>query len=302
MRSPERQTEPLSGRQISDYHRDGVILVRGLLSDSWLAKMRRGVDTAAANLSFAGRAITGIGKTGFNGDVYMWKLNDDFYNFMLHSPASRYAQQLLGSEVVRHFYDQTFNKAAGCHVPTPWHHDVTFWSVDLEKNNLVSIWVTLDPVTRASSGLEFIKGSHTWDHYWKAEGPGSNVLVNSDHEDLPDVDQLRADHEFFSPDMEPGDALIFNAHIVHGSSANYSTGKPRRAFASRWSDDKTIFEDRRKTSPLHWKHGLKTGDVLSGPLFPQVLPEVIPAELSVRERGPEPPSKTMIAKSLLKMV
>ena len=50
--------------------------MRGLLSDYWLAKMRLGVGTADANLSFAGKAVTGIGKTGFNGDIYMWKLRE----------------------------------------------------------------------------------------------------------------------------------------------------------------------------------------------------------------------------------
>ena len=214
----------------------------------------------------------------------------------MNSPCSEYAEQVLNSQVVRHFYDQTFIKPAGCHLATPWHHDITFWPVDLKKNNICSIWITLDQVTKETSGLEFIKGSHLWDSYWKSYAPGNDALVNKSHKDLPDIDSLRSSHEFFSPEMQPGDALIFNAHIVHGSSSNLSLDKPRRAFTSRWCDDQTVFEDRIKTKPITASHNLKNGDFLSGPLFPQVRPNVIESELSLRNRGPIKLSKSKFLK------
>jgi ectoine hydroxylase-related dioxygenase (phytanoyl-CoA dioxygenase family) len=226
----------------------------------------------------------------------LWYKQDVFYDFFLNSPCSVYAEQVLNSQVVRHFYDQTFVKPAGCHLATPWHHDITFWPVDLKKNNICSIWITLDQVTRETSGLEFIKGSHLWDSYWKSYAPGSDALVNKSHKDLPDIDSLRSSHEFFSPEMQPGDSLIFNAHIVHGSSSNLSLDKPRRAFTSRWCDDQTVFEDRIKTKPITASHNLKNGDFLSGPLFPQVRPNVIESELSLRNRGPIKLSKSKFLK------
>ena len=144
--------------------------------------------------------------------------------------------------------------------------------------------------------MEFIKGSHLWDSYWKSYAPGSDALVNKRHKDLPDIDSLRSSHEFFSPEMQPGDALIFNAHIVHGSSSNLSLDKPRRAFTSRWCDDQTVFEDRIKTKPITANHNLKNGDFLSGPLFPQVRPNVIESELSLRNSGPIKLSKSKFLK------
>ena len=96
--------------------------------------------------------------------------------------------------------------------------------------------------------------------------------------------------------MNPGDALIFNAHIVHGSSSNLSLDKPRRAFTSRWCDDKTVFEDRAKTKPITANHNLKNGDFLSGPLFPQVRPSTLASELSLRDKGPIKLSKSKFIK------
>ena len=46
--------------------------------------------------------------------------------------------------------------------------------------------------------------------------------------------------------------------------------------------------------PLLWHHGLETGDDLGGSLFPQVLPEPIPAEGAVRALGPEPPDLSIL--------
>ena len=41
-------------------------------------------------------------------------------------------------------------------------------------------------------------------------------------------------------------------------------------------------------------HGLSEGDPLGGPLFPQVWPHAIPAEVARRMEGPEPPSPTQL--------
>ena len=286
----------LSKDQLNSYKKDGVIFVKNAISDLWLNKLADGIEESIKHKSLTGKIISGKDNGGFSGDIDLWYKQDVFYDFFLNSPCSEFAEQVLNSQVVRHFYDQTFVKPAGCHLATPWHHDITFWPVDLKKNNICSIWITLDQVTKETSGLEFIKGSHLWDSYWKSFAPGSDALVNKSHKDLPDIDSLRPSHEFFSPEMQPGDVLIFNAHIVHGSSSNLSLDKPRRAFTSRWCDDQTVFEDRIKTKPITASHNLKNGDFLSGPLFPQVRPNVIESELSLRNRGPIKLSKSKFLK------
>ena len=48
----------------------------------------------------------------FSGDLFLWKVDDDFRDFVFESPAARIAQQVLGSKVVRHFYDPFANAPA----------------------------------------------------------------------------------------------------------------------------------------------------------------------------------------------
>ncbi|MDJ0788285.1 MAG: phytanoyl-CoA dioxygenase family protein [Myxococcota bacterium] len=286
---PDAPTRDLSTKEIEAYSRDGVICARGLLPDRWVERMAAAIDRNVEHPSLLGGAVS-MRDANFSGDLFVWKLDDDFRDFVYESPAARIAQQLLGSRVVRHFYDQLFVKPPGCHVPTPWHHDITFWPVDPSCRGLCSLWITFDEVERASSGLEFVKGSHRWERRFKAITPNYDpYMADSDYEDAPDIDADRASYDLFCPDLQPGDMLIFNAHVVHGSSGNHSTDQPRRALASRWCDDSVVFEPRHATMPLLWDHGLEAGEFLAGSLFPQILPEPIEQEGARRSLGPEPP-------------
>ena len=186
-------------------------------------------------------------------------------------------------------------KPPGCHVPTPWHHDVTFWPI--EGDQVCSLWMTLDPVSRETSGLEFVRGSHRWPNRFKAITPDYNAyMADSDLEDPPDIDGHREDYDLVCWDMEPGDVLIFNGLVVHGSTANYSTDAPRRAFSSRFCGDGVRFAPRRATMPLLWDHGLAPGDAIGGSLFPRVLPETIAQEGARRAQGAEPPDPQLVAR------
>jgi ectoine hydroxylase-related dioxygenase (phytanoyl-CoA dioxygenase family) len=290
----ERPLRDITSQEIENFDRDGVLCARGLFGSEWIARMAAAVDRVVAAPTLLGHAVS-IRNDDFSGDLFLWKTDDDFCDWVYDSPASHVAQQMLRSKHVRHFYDQLFVKPAGCQVPTPWHHDVTFWPVDVECRNLVSLWIPFDPVDRESSGLEFVKGSHRWPERFKAVTPNYDpYMLDSNFADLPDIDAQRGAYELFCPDMQPGDCLIFNAHVVHGSSSNYSTDRPRRAFSTRWAGDGVVFENRHATMPLLWDHGLRDGDPIGGSLFPQVLPETIEAEGAVRRAGPEPPDPVTV--------
>lgn len=280
--------------EIEAYDRDGVICARGLFPEAWVERMAQAVDRVVDCPTFMGKVVS-MQEEGFSGDLFLWKTDDDFRDWVFESPAAHVAGQVLRSKRVRHFYDQLFVKPPGCHVPTPWHHDVTFWPVDVESRQLCSIWLTFDAVDRETSGLEFVRGSHRWPQRFKAITPNYDpYMLDSSFEDVPDVDAHRADYDLFCPDVQPGDCLIFNAHVLHGSSSNYSTRVSRRAFSSRWAGYGVVFENRHATMPLLWEHGLRTGDPIRGPLFPQVLPDCIESESARRNGGPEPPNPEFV--------
>ncbi len=293
---PERPLRGLSDGEIASYRAHGVICARGLFSIEWVERMAGAVDAVVAHPTPYGDAVS-IPEKGFRGDLFLWKTLDPFRDFVYESAAARIAQQVLGSERVNFFYDQLFVKPAGCHVPTPWHHDITFWPIEGEQ--VCSIWMTFDRVDRESSGLEFLRGSQRWPERFKAITPDYNrYMLDSDLADPPDIDGHRADYDLAGWDMEPGDVLIFDGRVVHGSSGNHTTERPRRAFSTRWTGDDVRFAPRRATMPLLWRHGLAAGDPLGGPLFPRILPRTRPEEGAARARGPEPPDPEIVRKVL----
>ena len=290
---PSRELTPL---EVEAYDRDGVICARGLFDRYWVERMAKAVDHIVANPTYYGGQVSMDAKR-FSGDLFVWKQDDDFRDFIYESPGARVANMVLRAKRVNFFYDQLFVKPPGCHVPTPWHHDLTFWPIQGEQ--VCSLWMTLDPVTRASSGLEFVRGSHRWPNRFRAITPDYNAyMMASELEEPPDIDGQRANYDLMSWDMEPGDVLIFNGLIVHGSTGNHSTDRTRRAFSTRWTGDDVRFAPRHPTMPLLWPHFLRKGDRMGGPLFPQILPHPIDDEGAQRSRGPEPPDQGCMNRAL----
>jgi ectoine hydroxylase-related dioxygenase (phytanoyl-CoA dioxygenase family) len=85
--------------------------------------------------------------------------------------------------------------------------------------------------------------------------------------------------------MQPGDALIFDLRVLHGSGQNRSLTTPRRAVVFRFAGDDARYAPQPNTMPIFYRHGLHAGDPLSGPLFPQLLPYGRQAERRPRDDG-----------------
>ena len=278
--------------ELSALEADGAVCARGLLDAQTITVLQESLEDALEKLSILGGALN-RGTQGFHGDIFVWKLSDAFRDLALFSSLPALAQQVLGTPSVRFFYEQFFVKRAGCPVDTPWHQDIPFWPVT--GSQIISFWITLDAVSRESSGLEFVRGSHHWTDRFRAVTPGHDpYMMDTNLPIAPDYSERRQEHDVIGWDMEPGDVLLFGPVVCHGSAANGSNEVDRRALAFRYHGPDVRFTPRHATMPLLWEHGLEPDDPLGGPLFPQVWPEVLPEEIARRMEGPEPPSPKMI--------
>ena len=268
---PDRPVRDLSADEVATFVDDGVVCARGVIPPQWLDRAAAAIERNLAEPTFIGEVISMPDK-GYLNDIFMWLDDEDYRAFVLDSPAGLLARQALeglGATHVRFFYDQSFVKEPGSLVPTPWHHDLTFWPV--EGNQLCSIWMPLDPVTRETSGLEYVRGSHRWPNRFKAITPDYNAfMVNPDLDDPPDIDGHRDDYDIVGWDMQPGDVLIFHPLVVHGSSGNASTTTRRRALATRWLGDDVVYRALPFTMPLPPGHELIEGEAFTGAMFPAV--------------------------------
>ncbi len=268
---PVAPLRALTAAEVEAFVTDGVVCARQVIPTAWLDLAAAAIEHNLAHPTFLGELIS-LPDEGYLNDVFMWLADDDYRRFVLESPTAELARQALsglGAAHVTFFYDQCFVKEPGTQVPTPWHHDLTFWPV--EGNQVCSIWMPLDPVSRATSGLEYVKGSHRWPNRFKAITPDHNeYMVNPALEDMPDIDAHRDDYDLANWDMEPGDVLIFHPLVVHGSGGNSSLTARRRALATRWFGDDVVYRDLPHTIPMPPGHELVDGEPFRGEIFPSL--------------------------------
>jgi ectoine hydroxylase-related dioxygenase (phytanoyl-CoA dioxygenase family) len=277
----------LTDAEIQRYREDGAVMIRNAIDPNWLKLIEAGVEKARKDLSLLGRFMSRKTR-GYQMDTFLWKHVDEIRDAIYYGPFAHWAQQLMGSQEIRFFYDQMFVKEPGTDAPTPWHQDLSFWPIRGEQ--ISSFWIPLDPVTRESSGLMYVRGSHRWPQRFKAISPDYvATIIDEAMDDIPDINAHPERYELLDWEMQPGDILMFHPLTLHGSYGNSHRTRRRRALALRWTGDDVVWAPSSKRMPVFFRHDAQPGGALSGAAFPRILPEPIAAEREAR-RSPESPS------------
>ena len=263
--------------EISRYERDGAICLRGLFEPVWVERISLALERLLNTDRGKRGDLTAPNSPGrFNNATFMWRFDPDFRAFVFDSPAAEIARQLMRSRTSRFLYDHLFVKEPRTRETTPWHHDQPYWPVRGEQ--VCSIWLSLDSVTKQTSGLEYIKGSHRWPSRYRPEvwGNGTETwrklgLLDSQEESIPDIEAQRENYEFLSWDVEPGDCLVHHSLAIHGSSGNGSATQRRRALATRWIGDDAVYAPAPGSFNLLLDASLTPGQPFAGEKFPLVV-------------------------------
>ena len=262
--SPQRA---ITREEITEYAENGVVRLRKVFSADWLDALRTGVEQALDSPGPHAEEYAGSGGRFF-GDLDVSRRLDVFRDFVVNSPAAEIAGTIMGASRANFFYDQLLVKEPGTDDRTPWHQDQPYWAVSGEQ--VASIWLPLDPVAKASS-LQFVKGSHRWGEHNPHHFFDNTPYTGTGLPELPDIDANPDDHEILAWDLEPGDCLVFQAMIVHGSAGNLSSEYRRRAWATRWTGDDARYCVRPgETGYPIFDPGLKHGERMDCEAFPLV--------------------------------
>ncbi len=246
-----------------DYARDGVVLLKQVLSQDWLNRLREAVDNETAK-----------------GERYFAYKNmrehaGVFQDYCLTSDIGRRVAEVAGSPWTSLIYDQIFAKEPGTKTQTGWHTDQPYWPV---VGPIMTMWIALDPVDPDNGALEFVRGSHAWGANYrpfKTDQLGGFLHYleedNPDYIDMPDFEANRAAYDIFHyPKMEPGDALAFDGMIVHSAMGNRTSTRRRRGYAIRFAVDGATYQPRDTVT--EWLHddSLRPGAPFAGGRFPVI--------------------------------
>lgn len=271
----------ISQQHIDAYRNDGVAFVEGAFGSEWIYRLKAGIEDNIANPSERSRIWDrdSEGRICFY-DSQVWQRIDAYRDFALNSPCGEICGKLMDASRVNFFFDAVFVRTPGAQFRTPFHQDEPYWSVN--GFDTVSVWMPLVPVEKKSA-LEFVKGSHRWDKKYKQENFGALtgddrdqvVFEDTDTEPFPDIEGNRDAYEILSWDMEPGDAVFFNARVIHGGSGNLSPDRELKVFNTQWlGDDVRVMFRPEGMDPDHsqvmTQMGLKPGDRPGTDLYPTV--------------------------------
>jgi ectoine hydroxylase-related dioxygenase (phytanoyl-CoA dioxygenase family) len=264
----------ISADERDAFDRDGVVPLRGVISEAWRAELAEAIerDIAEPGPWFHGYVPdNGIGR--FHGNVRLWETDEALRRFCVEGPLPQLAQQFFSSNKVNLFYDQLFVKEPGTENRTRWHNDLPYWPV--RGGQIMSFWVALDPVTVDSGALEFIPGSHRWNIWYQPETFGKTTghglyERNPDYVDIPDIEATRDDYEIITWDLEPGDVYAFHAMLVHGAGGNQRNDVRRRGYTVRYTGDDAVYDSRIGTNANIRSDAHADGDRLDSDRFPLV--------------------------------
>ena len=258
----------LSDKQIKDYQDDGVIIIKEIFKD-WIEPLRKGFQKVLDNPSKHGRENVNDNKGRFFEDYCNWERIKEFKDCIFNSSGAQIFAEATNSKSAQIFHEHIFIKDPGTHKETPWHQDMPYYCVD--GNDTGSFWIPLDEVDQKNN-LKLVLGSHKWPKLIRPTKWSNNQSWYQDNSlfmDLPSSEEF--EKNILIPELNLGDAVLFNFKTVHGSTGN-NTSKSRRAFSMRFIGDDVKYIDRGgPTSPPFEGINLKNGELMREDWFPKVF-------------------------------
>lgn len=258
---------------VASYARDGVVVIRGLITGEEIDLARSGVRKAVASPSPAAIVASGPDDPGrFFEDFCRWSEIDEIGRVALRSAVPKAATELMDSLSCRLFHDHILIKEEGTEQPTPWHQDQPYYNV---SGRGISAWIPLDPIPRDACP-EFWAGSHL--------GPWRLPRTFLDQEarwfpegtlaELPDIEANRSDYDIRRWELGLGDVIFFDFLTVH-SAPGFPYEGGRRVLNLRYLSAEARHASRPwKTSPEFpgLQRELPDGAEFDHPYFPPAWP------------------------------
>tara|TARA_B100001123_G_C15217471_1_gene989848 strand:- start:285 stop:1175 length:891 start_codon:yes stop_codon:yes gene_type:complete len=207
--------QPLDAQQVADFHRDGFLIVPGLF-DAAEADILRAA--AKADKSFEANAYDLEDGEGGKAQLVLWnKAGEDLWGAIARSERIVNAMEQLLDDEVYHYHSKMSIKAPRTGGAWSWHQDYGYWYQNgCLFPDMASVFIAVDPNTRANGCLQVLKGSH---QLGRVEHGRFGDQTGADPERVEEALKVM---ELVYVEIDPGDALFFHSNTLHRSDQNTS--------------------------------------------------------------------------------
>lgn len=289
---PREALRPIRDDEVAAFWRDGVVCLRGVVPEDWLARMEAPIESElrgarTADLTEMARSIERSGGSAladarlpadrprgrFFAGTDHWRGSEDFRAFASDSPLPEIAARLLRSQSVNLYEDSLLVKEPGTAEPTAWHQDMGYFH--LEGEQVCTFWCPLDAAGPENGAVEYVLGSHLAGTIYRPNLFVSNAdIAGSEGAVVPDIDAARDRYEILGFETVPGDLVVHHARTLHGAPGNRSAQLRRRAISVRYCGDDARVHLRRGAPRKPHQDGLRDGTRPGGVDCPRVWPPV----------------------------
>ena len=199
----------LTAVEVENYRRDGFLSPVRMISAGEAVEARRALEDMEA--SFGG-VLRGPVRTKLYLR-YPW-----MYRLATHPAILDAVEDLIGSDILL-YQNTVWAKNAGESTYVSFHQDNTYFGHT--PCEVVSVWLALSPSKPESGSMRFLRGSHKLGQLpVRYEVEQRNMLSSGQHVDA-DLSAFAA----VATSLEPGEASLHHAFLVHGSPPNVSSDR-----------------------------------------------------------------------------
>lgn len=255
------------------FEADGFLVVERILAPEQIEELR-----GRFPLLFAGKFDTGVypdewyWREGMSlPDVTRhmanaWKADLSVAKLALSESVGRFAAGLCGWSGARLGQDTIWWKAPKTK-PIAYHQDSSFMDF-LEPSTSVTCWVTLDDTHPDAGTLEYARGSHKWPLTRLPDAFHGHEDHRAQMRAAAEAAGLKAPEPFFIQ-VPAGSCVFHSGNTWHGSAANITGDRMRRAIGIHMLPEQALFSDR--PGGYIYRRYQRTGDpVLDESYFPML--------------------------------
>lgn len=257
----------ISQRQIDEFHENGHVLIRNVLSDAEVKAYREVINEAAYKYNTEKRSLEERDTYGkaFLQIMNLWEVDEGVKKFTLAKRFAKIAADLLGVANVRIYHDQALYKEADGGF-TPWHQDQYYWPLDTKKT--ITMWMPLVDITEKMGMLTFASRS-------QHAGFVENVAISDESEKK--LEQYIKDEGFpisRPQSMQAGDATWHYGWTLHSAPGNASNKTREVMTIIYYADGAHVAEPQnghQEADRQRWLCGLEPGSPAASALNPVCL-------------------------------
>ncbi len=214
----------LSDEQVAYYNTEGYLIFREpVLPEKKFARLKTVFEEILADLpdDFSPEMM----------DVPHYTF-PQLYEFLFSEEVLGLVQPFLGDDIAL-FSSHFISKPGGKGKRVPWHEDSAYWRGWMEPMEVATVWLAIDPSTEENGCLKVVPRTqhHGYSDYASVDAR-TNVF------DTEIVPAQRHAERAVSIELQPNQASLHSAKLIHGSDANTSAMR-RTGYTMRYISTRT---------------------------------------------------------------